>query len=398
MGMNLLTKNLIAQGYTAENHPDYVKIPAGGSLDSKNPLDNIYGGFEYTLKYAEELTFETPCGMTCKGKSCMTNTYYRGADMQYENGNPLIHCPKGCQGCDQREGVLQDETSGVFAGVCMVHPTDREYHYKGSCEEAKASREADLEQKKQEFIAAKDGRACENQMRYNEKIGEWESFYDPEVCAKGHCRAQAMGQQCPILGRKLCKEKGNVYYDVRYEGRDYSQDGTIFEGERFERVIKGRQYFERPILMDIARVFAKQCQSKIQFKVRYNARDYDQHTMYRVERGEIDFHWQIENVRAEKRETRDLMQDLEDIRNGVSVSHESDIRNKDKIARRERRENAKTKEIWLLEKKIRKVGYENLGTEDKRRVQKLLTAERIQELEVSRDKSQQLTIFDLSVE
>ena len=56
MNFNKLTERLIAEGYTAEHHPDYVKVAGNG-------LNNIYGGFEYIKAYRDEMTFETPCGM-----------------------------------------------------------------------------------------------------------------------------------------------------------------------------------------------------------------------------------------------------------------------------------------------------------------------------------------------
>ena len=39
-GYNKLTQRLIAEGYTAEDHPDYVYV-------ADKTLDNYKGGFEY---------------------------------------------------------------------------------------------------------------------------------------------------------------------------------------------------------------------------------------------------------------------------------------------------------------------------------------------------------------
>ena len=49
--------------------------------------------------------------------------------------------------------------------------------------------------------------------------------------------------ECPDCGGDVLErksKKGNVFYDVKYSGRDYTKDGTLFEGERFEHIIKGK--------------------------------------------------------------------------------------------------------------------------------------------------------------
>ena len=58
---NLVTQELLLAGYTAENHPDYVRIPSG--VYGKSPLDNIYGGFEYTQDFLNKKAFRTGCGL-----------------------------------------------------------------------------------------------------------------------------------------------------------------------------------------------------------------------------------------------------------------------------------------------------------------------------------------------
>lgn len=52
---NLLTQRLLAEGYTAENYPDYVRLLGG--CWGKDPLRNIYGGFEYTYQYRSQMVF-----------------------------------------------------------------------------------------------------------------------------------------------------------------------------------------------------------------------------------------------------------------------------------------------------------------------------------------------------
>lgn len=65
---NLLTQKLLAEGYTVENHPDYVYIRNSYS-ETQDPLQNFDGGFRYYEWYIYDQTFRTPCGLLCKGSS-----------------------------------------------------------------------------------------------------------------------------------------------------------------------------------------------------------------------------------------------------------------------------------------------------------------------------------------
>ena len=107
---------------------------------------------------------------------------------------------------------------------------------------------------------------------------------------------------------------------------------------------------------------------------------------------------EITNIRAAQREGRDLLQDLEDIRAGITVVHESDAQ---KRASEEKRE----KKIRKLEGKILETGYGSLEPHSPDRIHagKWLGMERIRELEEMREKKQleeknspiQLSLFDL---
>ena len=70
---NKLTKNLLSEGYTAENFPkDKVHIAHGCYSRNGNPLDNIYGGFEYNRIYCESFIYKTGCGMYVKWKNVLS--------------------------------------------------------------------------------------------------------------------------------------------------------------------------------------------------------------------------------------------------------------------------------------------------------------------------------------
>lgn len=401
---NKLTQRLLAEGYTVENHPKYAYI---GGMCGRKTLDNFKGGFEYYGWYVFEKTYKTPCGMQCKGKFAHTGMSWNGVEWCYENDNPWIICPKNMMGCQLREEPFKSEGTGVLSRHCVVHEVDEEYSYEGSCEAERHLCDDEIRRKKTSFILQKNSHVCENHMRYDLHLKEWVFNYDPMQCANGFCRAQSSdfddGGWCPVLNKRLSKEKGNVFYDVRYSGRDYSKDGTLFEGERFERIVKGKQLFNKPIRLDIARVIANLCKDDIRRRERWNTNEYRSLIYFRAERGEIDFQWEVINVRAEKRATRDLEQDLKDIEDGIQVTHEFDIRKAKKKAKSDRRAAAKQKRADRIKRMIIEEGYENLKLTDQNRAMKLLSVGEIDELDEQHyellqkkdEEPRQLSLFDI---
>ena len=91
---------------------------------------------------------------------------------------------------------------------------------------------------------------------------------------------------------------------------------------------------------------------------------------------------EVLNIRAEQRESRDLLQDLEDIRAGIAVSHASDQKKQEIQEKRKRREKANEARTKHLEKKILEIGYENLSPHslDRIHADKWLGEERLKEL------------------
>lgn len=381
---NLLTQRLLIEGYTAENHPDFVEV-GRPAFSKTNILDNFDGGFRYYFWHIAEKVYKTPCGMQCKGKTAITGLSWLGNEWSYENDCPCIICPKGEVDCELREEPFKSQGTGVLCRHCVVHPVDEEYKYKGSCEAEKHLLDDRIRREKVSFILEKNHHVCENHMRYDIKEKKWIFNYNPMNCANGFCRAQTSdfqdGGWCPVLNKYLSKEKGNIFYDVKYSGRDYGKDGTLFEGERFERIVKGKQLFNKPIRLDIARVIANLCQDSIRQTARWNTTDYDALTFFLAERGQIDFQWEVINIRAEKKRARDLEQDLEDIANGIMVTHEFDIQKAKKQEKADRRKQAKLKRIERIEKLIIKEGYDNLEKADQNRACKLLDIGRIDELD-----------------
>ncbi len=403
---NELTKKLLAEGYTAEHYPDHVWIADGSRVfDKENPLDNFYGGFTYRRYWAYERTFKTPCGLQCKGLLCMTDMSYMGVDWIFENDLAGIHCPYRRYGCEQKDSRLPKE--GVLKDWCNVHMVDEEYQYEGSAEDILKLEEDRIQREKISFVLKRHGRVCEMHMFYNKEEGEWKMHYDPGLCARMRCNGNFGGYKvigepciCPILNRPLDRKKGNVFYDLKISARRGDLDGTLFEGQIDTCIQKGIRVFDHPVSMDICRNYVKLCKDEIHEHVR--SKYFTQ--LFFAERYEgHEFSVEVLNIRAEHRVSRDLQQDLQDIRDGVRIVYDSDLQKEDKEAGKERRRKAKEERRKKMEKKILQMGYENLECIDQHRAQKLFTFEQLDELEERREENQrkiqeepvQLSLFDM---
>lgn len=211
-----------------------------------------------------------------------------------------------------------------------------------------------------------------NHMYFDERTREWRLNYEPQRCAR-ICYSQ--NGWCPVLDRRLSRKKANVYYDLKTS--HIRKDGTLFDGEVIVHIEKGIRYFERPVCMDICEAFIRQNGKEIIWN------KYKWNTYTTIKLFDPTFQAEILNVRAESRPSRDLMQDLADIQEGINISHSSDLVKCQKEAKRERRQRARTKRIEKLEAKILKNGYGSLENYslDKIHADKWLTPERIEELE-----------------
>lgn len=368
---NELTKRLLNEGYTAEHYPDYVTIQ-----DWKKDLDNFYGGFSYQPWWIYKQTFRTPCGLQVQGLHAMSSMSFRGLDWTYENDLACIHCPYKRTDCEKRHPYLR-EGSGVLKDWCNVHLTGEPYSYEGSVEELRKIREDEIHQQKLSFILQKNGRACEKLMRYDPSEDCWKMEYDPADCARFRCSGF-----CPMKGRELEQKRGNVFYDLKITGRDYSKDGTLFEGERFTRITKGIRALAYPVSLDICKAYSRLCKDEINWRV-YN--------QYHRELFFAEYH------------SRDLLQDLEEIRAGITICHASDQEKQEIQEKRERRTRARKIKLKRLEKKILDKGYENLPPHsiDRVHADKWLGEERLKELDRLReqrlreeqDKPVQLSLF-----
>ena len=363
MAYNLLTLQLLYEGYTPENHPEYVQVDSS-KLPGKNPLNNLGGGFVYRGWYLNEMVFKTPCGYHVKGRGVLDNMSCY-ISWQPENNNPVLVCPfAGKKGfsCDKLHPFLKKQQSATQ--FCSCCGTDEPYDYENSIEKLRADKDSRRRRLYEEFSASKDGHVCINHVRFNESEDRWEQHYSPETCAN-HC----FSHFCPIRGRELCKKKGNVYYDVYRSG--VYEDGFI--RQEWSRVEKGIRFFKKPVSMDICEAFLKNgAKEKIEWM--YNAN----HSSERIFDKSLKV--EIKNIRAESRPHRDLQQDLLDLKEGRYVSWAPEEEKTKKEQKKQRKKDAAEKRLKKLEKKIIISGFESLGEADIIRAEKILTPERILEL------------------
>lgn len=405
---NELTKRLLAEGYTAESFPkDKVHIAHGCYSRNGNPLDNIYGGFEYNRTYYENFIYKTGCGMFAKGINVLTSMGFMGEEWCHENDNPVIRCPYDKAECPDNDSRLHGMQGGglCIQCWCVCHRTAEPYNYENSFEKAKKEQHEEKERKYLEYCEAHKGRICRNHMHFDERTRIWALRYNPEICARMKCygwKGRALNEHssiCPIMGRELTKEKGNVFYDLKTSYLRTDLNGTLFEGQIDTAIEKGARVFDAPVSMDICRNYVKLCKDDLISKVRMQYHS----ELFFAERNGRYFDIEVLNIRSERRESRDLMQDLQDIKEGIKISHVSDLEKHKKEQKKKNRQQQKEKKIAALEKKILSVGYGNMDLYEQNKICKLLDFDRIDELETLRqqkireeqEKPVQLSMFDM---
>lgn len=395
MEYNELTKRLLAEGYTVDHYPDYVQVDTS-RLPGNDPLNNLSGGFEYKRFYRDGIVYKTGCGKFIMGSHVIDNLGYI-IDWSHENDNPVFRCPYDKPECEYNDPRLHGMQGGgtCIQCWCTCHSTDDPYNYENSIEKADKEREEEKKRKYEEYSGAHSGRVCQNHMFYDERTRTWSQHYDPIRCAHMCCS----NGYCPILGRQLSKKRGNVYYDLKESGAVKKTDGQIglFDRDRWERATKGIRFLKKPCSMDICEAIAKTQGGKIRYHYTIN------HTREMM----FDPTWKFEiyNIRAESKPSRDLMQDLQDLKEGIPIIFEDDRMKMEKTQKKDRRLKNKEKAIERLEKKLIEIGYENLSSTSVDRVHadKWLDPERLEELENIRqqkikeeqEKPVQLSLFDM---
>lgn len=392
---NKLTQRLLSEGYTVDDYPDYVQI-CTSQFGGNDTLNNMSGGFEYKRFYSDQIVYKTGCGKYIMGKHVIDNFGYI-IDWSHENDNPVFRCPYDKPECEYNDSRLHGTHGGGLSIQCWCtcHRTDEPYDYENSIEKENAKREAQKRQKYEEYCQAHNGRVCQNHMFYDERTRTWEQHYEPTRCTH-MCYSQ--NGYCPILGRKLSRKRGNVYYDLRESGAVRKKEQiSLFEQDRWEHITKGIRYLKKPCSLDICEAIVKTQQEDIRRNYEIN------HSSMKLM--DETFTWEICNIRAEAKPSRDLLQDLQDLRDGIPITFDDDMIKEKEKKKKEQRNANKQKAIEKLEKKLIEIGYENLSdtSVDRVHADKWLEPERLTELEnirrqkikEERDKPVQLSLFDM---
>ena len=365
---NKLTRRLLAAGYTPEDMPP-------GTCEYKS----YYGGWTYTSDKIRSMVFETPCGLLVHGSHFLTGYMSsHGVDWRPENDNPVVACPRFADGpCQLRHPLLHAERYSCHSDdviyQCNCHPTDRPYTFEGSLDEAHKQVWQEAEEKWALFQAAHKGRVCRNQSRYGRTAKAWSTRYDPISCTES-CLACT---HCNVLDKDIVSQKGNVFYDVKKTWIEKA-DG-LFPAEQRTSIEKGVKLLEKTVSMTI-------CEAIVQYDRKYVEERI-------ANRYLIEMHFdpslkvELLNLRAARMNTRDIQQDLRDIANGIQVVHAQDSLKAAKAQKKARRESAKKRRISKVEKVLLSNGWHGLDDIWRRRAEKLLGAERIDELDQQWEKS-----------
>lgn len=313
--MNNLTEKLLGEGYTKENHPDYVRW-----YDSTKE-------FEYTPEYLCKTVWEAPCGIQRKGYFTHGYMSYAGVEWRVENDNYNFHCPYRKKECEYFHPLLKDLPTG---SKCVWHMTDEQFSYNNSAEK--------IEDEKQKVI----NKNLEKRFGYpgmihcacchiNEETLEPYFKFEPEHCIR-FTKNGCDNETCWCTGKQRDLTLGNIYYDVKVT-TEYCKGFII---EPVVRIKKGVKLFsERKTMADLDMYLKVYPNAPLQ---KENSKSEHSRQLFYAKYHGQKYELEIQNVRIEKRESRDLMQDLQDIRDGIEVVHASDLEKAKKQIKRERRE------------------------------------------------------------
>mgnify|MGYP001025021327 FL=1 len=358
--VNELTRRLLAEGWKPEDTPP-----------GTHPYKDYYGGWTYTGEAIRSMVWETPCGLLADGRHFL-NGYmsYQGVDWRPENGNPVICCPVFPSApCPLRDPLLCNERYDLHSNdvvyQCACHRTDRPYTYEGSIDEAHDRLWREAGERWEVFKTQHKGRVCRQQSRYGRTTKTWRAFYDPIDCANLGCCSY-----CVVLAKELDTRKGNVFYDLR---RSWTVKGEgLFPDQRKTIVEKGCKLLGSTASLTLCEAIVKYGRGRIEDRVRSEFH----HDLFFDKSLEIE----VINLRAARVDKRDILQDLQDVANGIEVIHASDSLKAAKAQKRARREAAKARRIRKAEAMVLAHGWDGLEDIWKRRAEKLLGGDRIDEL------------------
>ncbi len=353
METNKISQELLAQGWTKDQTPEGFQ-----------KWNDFYGGWIYLERVYRGFTFVTPCGLLLKGMKVMNDVHYL-CTWSVENDNAVINCPYfSLPECPVRHPLLQRHGYNLISGggnykLCSVSRTDQNWDYQNSLEKALDENAAEEELLWAAFSKRHRGRVCRYHAIFNRSEKRWHIHYDPMECAGFHC------DYCTILQKSISPKMANVYYDLK---KTWVERGEGFLADEARvSITKGIKLVRAS--ETICEVIVKVCRAEIQDRVETN------HHSFCFFGGTVE----VLNLRVDRRPTRDLRQDLQDVANGIAVVHQSDVNKAQKTAKRQRRAAARERQVRRLEKLICTSGFEGLSPLEQRRAQKHLTPEEIED-------------------
>jgi hypothetical protein len=337
--INELTRQLLAEGYTEERYPEYVK-----------KYDWFYGGFTYKEEAKRQMVFKTPCGLYCKYESILEGMSYGGYDWSIEYGRGVCFCPYHTRTtkCLKNNQVLEKLHAGTHyedMHYCHIERVEEPYDYEKSVERQKKLNEQEQEQKLKEYTEKVKGHICYSQLHYNRSKQEYWQSSDVRICIINNC------DFCTLRQRELTGKKAHIVYDIKTTG--IIKGIGMIPDETTESVSRNHKFTTKPIHEDLARLIVKQAVKEINWKLKS---EYHVNLFF----GDIKSVEAI-NVRVEKKLKHDIYQDLALIAEGITVSY-ADVQEKQaKETKSRKRAEAQQKKIDSLVKKYIAGGYEALG-------------------------------------
>jgi hypothetical protein len=397
---NRLTENLIAKGYTHENHPDYVRV--GGGYDLV---------FEYTFAHLCRMVWEAPCGLMKKGGHWLVgNCSYLDTTYSAENDNPLGGCPYYDKiPCQHR--VAWAVKLNFWGNTCIFREAQRPYDYESSIEKLNAEADKIFRDAWERLRAENPEAAMCHRYCWNNRKQIYEKHYNVDECARMPCQNSI----CAISRETLNKEQVYIVYDTR---KTRLVKVGLFE-ETEEEILKGSKVFKNSCDRTVAELWLRANAGKIKIRPEVTPDEYRRlHYQSICEQGSLPCQppagydkykltVTTENLRIKKKgeNGRDLKQDLEDISNGIKVTHLSDQLKQAAAQKRERKKKrqaqkhnkvlraGKAKALVAIAEK----GLEGLDKLEQWTVKEFLTPEEAKEAARPHKSPQQLTLFDEEV-
>ena len=343
-GTNKLTERLLVQGVKLE---DYLTWPEGVWACEAN-------NFAYSRMYRFTPTWESPCGLLIHEHGDMWGeTWAEGEFKCAENDNPLFGCPCPGKPCEHRKKLP--------AGInCQFHRTDREWNEAESVERLAKLRSA---------------RAREIWETDYQKYPGWKGYcpnVDAEDMPDGSVRRRArytlykclqygcQSTQCICrMGAERDLRKANIFYDLYIEKR-YNEGLAPYAEKKLR---KGLKVFDKPVAWTDAEIALKIWKhdpdswhlpgimhGKLSVRQVTETKDsyFVRHHRWMDGRTGVELYTEIRNIRIGRNEQRDMMQDLQDARDGIEVVHASDQVKAAKALKNERRQKYKVEKAAKL--------------------------------------------------